>query len=104
MGDHQHGTIVLQALQCLTNERLASGVQAGRWLIQQQQWCVFQEGTCNSDALSLTCAETHPALTNQRLVALGQLHDEFSRTRILGSLSNLFISSIRLRQTNISAD
>ena len=60
MGDDQHGAAGHQPSQRILDQRLASGVQVGRGLIQDEQRRILQEGAGDGQALPLPAAQPAP--------------------------------------------
>ena len=54
-------------------------VESSRGLIKDQHWCILHHGAGDGNRLSLTAGKARAALSNQRVVALRQPHDEVMR-------------------------
>lgn len=85
------GAALHGGLQCRLHHALAFRVQRAGGFVQQQQWRVFQHGTCNRNALALPARQAHAALTKEGVVALGQGVDEVMRKGSFCSSFGLFI-------------
>ncbi len=79
MGDHNRGAIFHQSFERLLHQVLAFIVErTGRFVEDQQAW-IAQECSCDGNALTLPTRKLHSALSDQRVVTLGQVLDKFAR-------------------------
>src|SRR4029077_9728459 len=81
MRDDQNRPPLCDLLHVLLDDTLALIVEGARRLIEDQNARVGDERAGNGDALSLATREGRAALADDRVVAFGQLEDEFVRPR-----------------------
>lgn len=68
-------------------------------LVQKENWGILQQGTCDSDALLLTPAQSDTALADLGVVAVWEAHDAVMNLRSLGGSNNLFLAGTELAVT-----
>src|SRR5690606_25207761 len=71
-----YGAPLEELLDRLLDEALGFRVERGCRLVEDQNRRVAQDRPGNGDPLSLSAGQTRAALTEDRVVTLGQLHDE----------------------------
>src|SRR5436305_5001123 len=96
MRDHQHGAVTHKSSERLPDARLAVRIKAGCWLVQDQDRCVFQDGTGDSDALRLPSAKLHSLLAYLGAETARNFVDGVSHSRQRRLLCNAVITASRL--------
>src|SRR5437868_11566722 len=103
MRDHQHGAVTHKSSERLPDARLAVRIKAGCWLVQDQDRCVFQDGTGDSDALRLPSAELHRLLAYLGVETARQFVDEGRHSRQRRRVRDLVITGFRPGQADVLA-
>src|SRR4029453_11589181 len=76
MRDCDHGPAAHQPIQCLPHGLLRFAVEGGGCFVEQEYWCILEEGAGNADALALPWGELHASVADNRCGALRQFVDE----------------------------
>src|SRR5215813_13748303 len=79
--DDQHRASLGDRLHVALDDPLALVVEGARRLVEDQDARIADEGAGDGDALALATREGRAALADDRVVAFGQLEDEFVRPR-----------------------
>src|SRR5580658_8787909 len=79
MRDHDGRFTLHQTIQGFEDQLLRSRVQAGAGLIQDQYRRIANDGPGDGNPLPLSAGKSNPALTENRVVAIGKLVYKFVR-------------------------
>jgi hypothetical protein len=77
VSDHEHGAALAYLLHVVLDDSLALIVERARRFVKDQDARVGDERASNCDALTLTTGQVAAALADERVVALGELQNEF---------------------------
>src|SRR5258706_10105860 len=89
MGNDECSPALFQALEGFQQMRLSFRVQRARRFIQNQDWRILEESTCDGESLPLAAREGDPSFTDFGLVSLRHRHDKFVSARGTGCSLNL---------------
>src|SRR5437867_6381896 len=89
MGDQDRGATLAVAAKGRLYAALGNAVEGVCRLIEDEELRVSQEGAGEDDALPLAGGELHAAVSHPRVVALGEVADEFVSVRLLGRRHDL---------------
>ena len=104
MGDDKAGPVAHQPLECLLNESLRGGVDAGRGLVEDQDGSVFQKSSCDANALLLAHAQPDAPLTDPSIKPVGKASNELRGVGRLGGRDEFRFGGIEATVENIFAD
>ena len=76
MRNHHHGAILHQTTDRLLDFRLVFRVKRCRCLVQQNDWGIFQNRSCDGDSLLLTAGKRRPAFSDNRLKSIRHPHNK----------------------------
>ncbi|CSG17181.1 Uncharacterised protein [Shigella sonnei] len=76
VGNHQRGTVFLQLIQCRLNRTFGFGIQRRGSFVQNQNRAITQQGSSDSNTLTLTAREQHAVFTNHCIETVIHLIDE----------------------------
>merc|ERR1719272_1141144 len=76
VSNHDRGTPNHEPVQGLLHKLLVFGVEGRSGLVQEEDLGILKHCTGDSDTLALATGKHHTALTNLRLVGIGNAHDE----------------------------
>ena len=99
--DHDGGAVYREALQGFLDQRLRFGVQGGGGLVQQQDGGIFQDGSCQGNALALPARQASAPFSGQGVVTFGQGHDEVVDVGQPGSPLDLLLAGARPAEADI---
>ena len=68
--NHHRGSALHEAIEGVSNSRLANGVQVGSGLVQDQHRSVLENRAGNRDPLPLTARKLHSSLSNPGVVTV----------------------------------
>src|SRR4051812_7443301 len=104
MGNHEHGTVVGQLFQRGFDRLFTLIVEGTGGFIENDDWRILQEYPRNTQALLLSAREFYAALTNIRLITIGQTHNKIMGVGFLGGLHDFVLSGIQLTVADIVQD
>src|SRR3954471_19251700 len=99
--DDKTGAARHQSLQGLLNQRLGPGINAGRRLVENENGRVFQERSCDANALLFSDAELNATLADLSVVTARQPGDKFMTVCSRRSGKQFRAAGIKLTVQNI---
>src|SRR5215208_2449985 len=104
MSNNDCRSIPDQVADCSLDQAFRFSVERRRRLIQNQDWRINQDCTCDSKPLALTARKKDAALADNRIVPLGQFANEFVRKSDQGGLFDLPVARLRSAVRDVVAD
>ena len=94
MGDDYGGTPYHESIKGFSDGCFAYGVEVRCGFVEDEDWSVFEDGSGDCDALSLTAGELHAALAYEGVVSVGKGFDEVGGVGLSGGLFHLFVGGM----------
>jgi len=104
MGDGDDRPSLHESARGFFEQRFGLGVEAGGWLIKDEDGGVFQEGTSEGETLCLSAAETRSAFADDGFVFVGKCFDEFMQMCGFGGFDNFFVSCIGFAEADVCGE
>ena len=104
MGDQNYGFTRSFFMEGFQNHSLVQTIQIGGRLIQQHKGGIVEEGSCQTQPLTLTAGESVPQFAHLGVVALGHRHDEIVDRGLLAGSDDFFIGCVQFCDPQIIAD
>lgn len=102
--DDERRAVAGQIHQVAKDLPLGPRIQRRRRFIEDKEQRSFQSGPCDGHALPLTSGELQPALAHQRVVTLGQPHNEVVKVRETRSGLDLVLGCIEPAEGDVVSD
>ena len=87
--NHHNGTSLASRRDGICQRRLAFRVEAGIWLIQNDQKRFSKEGACKSYSLTLASGKSRTAVSDPRIISFRHRQDEVMHIRQLCCLDDV---------------
>ena len=104
MGDDKAGPALHQGAHGGLNMHLGSGIDAAGCLVENQNNGIGKHGASDRQELPLALAQVAAAREEQRIISIGQLHDEVMRIGKLGGSFDLLVRGIQPAVANVLPD
>src|SRR5215208_5294818 len=104
MSNNDCRSIPDQVADCSLDQAFRFSVERRRRLIQNQDWRINQDCTCDSKPLALTAGKKDAALADNRIVPVGQFANEIVRKSNQGCFFNLLIARLRFAVCDVVPD
>src|SRR5438093_1005223 len=79
MSDHDTGPALHQPVEGIENDGFGYSIESGRWLVENENGSIADDGASDPDALTLASGNRDTALADHSLVSIRQLLDEIVR-------------------------
>src|SRR5215467_8983314 len=104
MSNYKGGAADHEIGEGLLDQHFGFGVELGSRFIEDENGRVLQYGARNRNALTLTAAQAHAALADDRIVALWKFSNEIVRESSTSGSHDLFFRSVREAVTDVVPD
>ena len=104
MGEDQHGPSFHKTVEGILNNRLVFRIHRRQCFVQHQDRRIAKQRARNGDALALAARQAYAALTDHRVIALGQARNEFMGVGRCGRGFHFRLARPWFAEENIFAD
>src|SRR5438046_916189 len=104
MSDHNTGTALHQPVEGIENDGFGYSIESGRWLVENENGSIADNGPSDPDALALAPGHRCTALADNSVVSIRQLLDETVRIRQLFGFDNFLKRGSRFAIRDVLPD
>src|SRR2546427_1207684 len=95
MSDHNTGPALHQPVEGIENDGFGYSIESGRWLVENKNGSIADDGASDPDALTLAPGNRDTALADRSVVSIRQLLVEIVRIRRFCGFVNLLTRCCR---------